>query len=496
MQENKLDLSVKRNAEASMNKTAMTGTFIISFVLFVAYLIEVLKGVRTLQSFAIVACLCILPCIIAIVVQRKQADSKAIRFICAIGFLCLYTYIMFTTSTDLTFCYVIVAFAIYLVYIDFRILIFMGGYSILINVIRIAQLFARHEGSDVFLTNSEITLACLALTSIFGILAVRKIELINQANINRANTEKQQSDHLLGVTLEVASSMTDNIETAVDETDGLKSAITNTQEAMQVLTTNVEEEVRAVEVQKQSTHEIHFHIQGVNDAVQQIVTEVETAEKNLNTGNTIMQDLLLQVKESESSGTQVSQNMEGLKEYTGRMQDIMNLIRNVANQTSLLALNASIEAARAGEAGRGFAVVASEISSLSEQTNSATKDIDLLIENIIRSIDEVTDSVSKLMESSSLQNQYVDMTAENFKEIRNNTQGISSQVSNLQNTVEVVTTANQQVEQEIDNISLLMQKVMADADSTLNSCNDNINSIDHVASIMDALKQDTTKLNQ
>lgn len=495
MQENKLDLSVKKNAEASMNKTAMIGTFIINFVLFAAYLIEVFKKVRTWQSFSIVAILCILPSIWATVIYKKQADSRAIRFICGIAFLALYTYIMFTTSTDLTFCYIIVAFVIYLIYIDFKLLIFMGSYSLLVNMIRIAMLVAKHETTSVFLTNSEITIACLALTCIFGILAVKKIDLINQANINRANIEKQQSENLLNVTLDVASSMTDNIKTAVSETDELKSAITTTQEAMELLTSNVQEEVRAMDVQKESTNEIHSHIQGVNHAVCHIVKEVETAEKNLNTSNDIMKDLLLQVKESETSGSQVSQNMDVLKEYTGKMQDIMNLIRNVADQTSLLALNASIEAARAGDAGKGFAVVASEISSLSEQTNAATKDIDSLIENIIHSIEEVTTSVTNLMESNALQNQYVDITANNFKEIRNNTQGISSQVLNLQNTVDVVTTANNQVEEQIDNVSHLMQKIMNGASNTLENCNHNINSIDKVTAIMEVLQQDTTKLN-
>lgn len=496
MQQEKMDLSVRSNAERSMNKTAMTGTFILSFVLFVAYLIEVFKSVRTWASFSIVACCCILPCVLAVIVYAKNAASKAIRYICGIGFLCLYTYVTFTTSTDLAFCYIIVAFVIYLVYIDFRFLVLTGGYALVINIVKIGMTAVRGELKDVAVTNAEIIVACLLLTCVFAILAVKKIDLINRASVERADVEKQQSEGLLKTTLQVAASMTDNIEQAVEETDGLKVAISSTREAMEALTAQVSEEVEAMEVQKQSTEQIHRHINGVEQAVRSIVTEVENTEQNLDTGNHIMQDLLLQVKESENSGALVAEKMEGLKEYASKMQDIMGLISNVASQTGLLALNASIEAARAGEAGKGFAVVASEISTLSDQTNAATSDIDALIENIIHSVGEVTEAVSRLMESSQLQNQYVDQTADNFREIRSNTQEISSQVSHLQNTVDKVTEANQQVEDKIGIVSEIMQQVMDGAAETLDSCNTNLDSIDRVAVIMENLKDETTKLNQ
>ena len=61
----KVDLSIKKNADASKNASAMTGIFIMNLVLVAAYLIEVLKGARSMASYAVIAALCIVPCILA-----------------------------------------------------------------------------------------------------------------------------------------------------------------------------------------------------------------------------------------------------------------------------------------------------------------------------------------------------------------------------------------------------------------------------------------------
>ena len=332
------------------------------------------------------------------------------------------------------------------------------------------------------------------MTGFFTLLSIYKINQINKANVDKADLEKKQADSLLGTTLSVADSMTTDIDGAVAETDSLKDAIGMTQQAMEVLSENTNAAADAIEAQKISTMKINEYVRGVEGSVGSIVEEVNVAEENLEAGNVIMNDLLKQVQVSEESNALVVQKMEGLKEYASKMQDIMGLIRNVANQTSMLALNASIEAARAGEAGKGFAVVATEISSLSTQTNSATGDIDELIVNIVKSVEEVTTAMDALLEGSRLQNKYVNDTAESFKKIHNSTQGISTQVSQLKEAVEIVTEENEQVEKQITNVADTMEKVMSGADKTLENCNTNLESIAKVVTLMDSLKEEAVKL--
>lgn len=489
-----LDLSIKKNAEASKNKTAMVGIFIMNLVLVAAYLIEVLKGARTIASYAIVAALCIVPCILAAIVFLRKKEAHGIRYIMGVGFALLYGYVMFTAASDLTFCYIIVAFVMFLVYVDFKFLVILGTYAFVVNVARIVLTAMQGKLVDDKLTNAEIAIACISLTFAFALMAIHKMNRINQANIDKADQGKETSDALLQTTLNVASAMTENITDAMGETEVLKDSIDATQQDMEKLTDEVNASAEAIDIQKQSTEKINSYIQNVEEVVSSITDEVNNAQENLNTGNEVMKELLEQVKISEASNELVAQKMAGLKECAGKMQDIMSLISSVANQTGLLSLNASIEAARAGEAGRGFAVVAGEISNLSAQTNNATGEINTLIEDIVASVGEVTTAMETLLECSRLQNQYVDTTAESFEKIHGSTQNIVAQVSNLRTTVDVVMEENKHVEAGIDNVANVTQKVMDSANETLASCNTNLQSIAKVADIMNILTEEATKL--
>jgi methyl-accepting chemotaxis protein len=488
------DLSVKRNADASKNATAMTGIFIMNFVLVAAYLLEVLKGARDIVSYGIIAALCIVPCILAAIVFLRKREASSIRYILGIGFSLLYGYIMFTTVSDIPFCYIIVAFVMFLVYVDFKFLVILGTYAFIVNIARVVLTAMQGQLTGDKLTNAEISIACISLTFAFALMAIRKMDKINQANIDKADLGKDQADTLLQTTLDVASSMTENINDAMGETEVLKEAIDATQQEMERLADEVNVSAQAIDIQKQSSEKINAHIQNVEASVYSITDEVTNAEDNLNTGNEVMKALLEQVQISEKSNELVAQKMAGLKECAAKMQDIMSLIGSVANQTGLLSLNASIEAARAGEAGRGFAVVAGEISNLSSQTNSATSEINTLIEDIVASVGEVNEAMDTLLECSRLQNQYVDTTAESFEKIHGSTQSIVEQVANLRSAVEIVMEENKQVEEGIENVANVTQRVMDSANETLASCNTNLQSIAKVSDIMNTLTEEAAKL--
>ncbi len=84
-----------------------------------------------------------------------------------------------------------------------------------------------------------------------------------------------------------------------------------------------------------------------------------------------------------------------LKDYTKNINNILNIINSVSEQTNLLAFNAAVEAARAGESGKGFAVVASEIRKLANNSQESTKEISNILGNVIKKIELVNTSVER-----------------------------------------------------------------------------------------------------
>ena len=186
--------------------------------------------------------------------------------------------------------------------------------------------------------------------------------------------------------------------------------------------------------------------------------------------------------------------MTELHNKSEQMGSIVELINDVASQTELLALNASIEAARAGEAGKGFAVVATEITSLAGQTEDATGKIVNLISDIRESLERVNRSVKDMLESNHTQGNLVEQNAKSFDAIHHNTEEILEEIKQLQKAVSLVEEANKTVVDNISHVSAVTEEITAEANTTLDSCEANLRSVETVGSIMKQLNHNAEAL--
>ena len=103
--------------------------------------------------------------------------------------------------------------------------------------------------------------------------------------------------------------------------------------------------------------------------------------------------------QASDAAREASANVDRLRESSAAISNVVNLIAQIARQTTLLALNSTIEAARAGEAGRGFAVVATEVKALAVQTQNATEEITKKIEALQRDAAGSVDAVHRISQA-------------------------------------------------------------------------------------------------
>jgi len=121
---------------------------------------------------------------------------------------------------------------------------------------------------------------------------------------------------------------------------------------------------------------------------------VEEANIELNVAKESLSQLASEVNTFVEVENELSSELSSLKNDADQVKDVLIVIKDIAEQTNLLALNAAIEAARAGEHGRGFAVVADEVRKLAERTQKSLTEIDMSVSTIVQSINDVSDKMS------------------------------------------------------------------------------------------------------
>lgn len=236
-----------------------------------------------------------------------------------------------------------------------------------------------------------------------------------------------------------------------------------------------------VEQAATATTEMSSTSQAVSSSAQQALSEIKNADKEADRVKGISSQNKATIEQLAREVDDASQVINKLHKDSASIGGILDVIRGIAEQTNLLALNAAIEAARAGEQGRGFAVVADEVRSLASKTQESTQEIQAMIESLQVGAEAAVSAMSKgkqqaesCVEQSDLANTALD--------------SITAAVAQAHNVSEEISTAAHEQQQVSQEISERLESIVAIAEQTAEGANQTNISSSEVAKLAEELR--------
>ncbi len=289
------------------------------------------------------------------------------------------------------------------------------------------------------------------------------------------------------------SSMSKNLNTFLEKTQNIisqakKSAMDNEIISDKLYKTaldikrGLDSSKNTVNEGSQSVQDI-AHISQVNsEKTKNVFESIGEAQKKLSSSNNLVHEMSKEIDTNVQIQLDFVHKLQGLQNETNSISQILSVIKDISDQTNLLALNAAIEAARAGEHGRGFAVVADEVRKLAERTQRSLAETDATMATILQSINEISESMGK--------------ESERIQLLGTTSDEVTSQMNQATNTSEQILSIIQELEKEMKGQSEKSQNVVKNICEVDNIFNQNVQSIDKINSAVKHLSEGNSKLSR
>ncbi|WNW14437.1 methyl-accepting chemotaxis protein (plasmid) [Pseudomonas sp. DTU_2021_1001937_2_SI_NGA_ILE_001] len=262
------------------------------------------------------------------------------------------------------------------------------------------------EGAQARQLQIAFTLAALLLGVLAAVLITRQInrpiqqtlqvvERIASGDLTHQDVITRRDE--LGVLQQGIQRMGNTLRELIT---GIRDGVTQIASAAEELSAVTEQTSAGVNNQKTETDQVATAMHEMSATVQEVARNAEqasqaasAADREARDGDRVVGEAIAQIERLATEVGRSADAMNQLEQESDKIGKVMDVIKAVAEQTNLLALNAAIEAARAGEAGRGFAVVADEVRGLAQRTQQSTEEI----ESLIAALQNGTRQVSTIM---------------------------------------------------------------------------------------------------
>lgn len=225
--------------------------------------------------------------------------------------------------------------------------------------------------------------------------AAGKISSGNLADDSLPEASRDEVGQLVGAMKQMQQALRDTIRATRDNANALISTGRELGDGVQQMERSVAVQSSASSAIAANVEELTVSINHVSDNTGDASRLAQDSDRQAREGRRTVDQLIDEINQVSGVVTTASERIGGLAIESEKISNIVQVIKDIAEQTNLLALNAAIEAARAGEHGRGFAVVADEVRKLSERTAQSTREITAMVESIQNSTQQVVTEIDR-----------------------------------------------------------------------------------------------------
>ena len=227
--------------------------------------------------------------------------------------------------------------------------------------------------------------------------------------------------------------------------------------------------------------------------IDELSNEMERSAKE---SQRILEGLLESSKVSQETAKDISAQVAVTNESVQQIKSVTEYITDIAEETNLLALNASIEAARAGDAGKGFAVVAQQIQKLAEQSNNSAAQIGENIQELVNKTEGIVSAMAMIGDTLKAQETSVDQTKKIFDELSESIINVNRKESDMQKNVGDMTQAKENMSQLIAGLADSAEDSAAVSENAESMTEQMVAEIEGLASLTSDLTELANKLNE
>lgn len=352
------------------------------------------------------------------------------------------------------------------------VIIFVGG-------ITIALITARSISNPVNLVMGRMEAISKGDLSLEPLRPIGKDEIAHLVQV--ANTMTENNRALLSRLSAVSSTVSGHSEELMQSANEVKSGTEQVAMTMEELAKGAETQASSAGNLASMMNTFSDKIVETNKNGEQIEVYSKEILQLTNAGSHLMDSSTEQMAKIDQIVQDVSKKMESLDHQSKEISKLVILIKDISDQTNLLALNAAIEAARAGEHGKGFAVVADEVRKLAEQ-------VSISINDITRFVDTIQEESSIVVES--LENGYTEVekgteqiknTSHTFNQINTSLIEMVKKIHVVSNHLGEITESSKEMDKTIEDIASISQEAAAGIEQTAASAQQASSSMEEVA---------------